>query len=324
MHLCSWESIRPMSASLPYAPVHAPSPHHRRARAFLKVNPEARAVPSPHRAGFVGADAVARRPLATRHGRVDGDQGGRGHRHERRGALGSREHLWACSAPAGPALEGAQIRHGMRRRWAPSTASPRREVTYALHTIGEASALGHLRLRLIDAIAVLLDAASSTGPGSRSRPPRPASAPARLARDHARGEARVSSSPVPGESGATQELLLTPGERHPPGAALQGGHQRRGGACSQRIAGVPEDKVARAHAWRAASATTSRYRARSGSASSPACPSRASATSATPPSWAPLALLSRAGARESHTIARGIEHVSLRRPSDFRTSSSTA
>ena len=28
--------------------------------------------------------------------------------------LGSREHLWACSAPAGPALEGAQIRHGMR------------------------------------------------------------------------------------------------------------------------------------------------------------------------------------------------------------------
>ena len=64
-------------------------------------------------AGFVGADAVAV-ALATRiyetpEVRIAVDIGTNGEV-----LLGSRDRLWACSAPAGPALEGAQIRHGMR------------------------------------------------------------------------------------------------------------------------------------------------------------------------------------------------------------------
>ena len=80
---------------------------------FLKLPPEARVCLLPLVAGFVGADAVAV-ALATRIDespvlRIAVDIGTNGEV-----LLGSRERLWACSAPAGPALEGAQIRHGMR------------------------------------------------------------------------------------------------------------------------------------------------------------------------------------------------------------------
>src|SRR6266404_5704979 len=79
----------------------------------LKIAPEARVCLLPLVAGFVGADAVAV-ALATRMGetpelRIAVDIGTNGEV-----LLGSRDQLWACSAPAGPALEGAQIRHGMR------------------------------------------------------------------------------------------------------------------------------------------------------------------------------------------------------------------
>jgi uncharacterized 2Fe-2S/4Fe-4S cluster protein (DUF4445 family) len=72
--------------------------------------------------------------------------------------MGTRERLLACSAPAGPALEGAQIRHGMRgavgaidRVWLESGA-------LRYHVIGEATPQGIAGSGLIDAIAVALDA----------------------------------------------------------------------------------------------------------------------------------------------------------------------
>src|SRR5205823_320892 len=71
--------------------------------------------------------------------------------------LGSRDRLWACSAPAGPALEGAQIRHGMR---AALGAIDRVTVDddVHVHTIGEADALGLCGSGLIDLLAGLLEA----------------------------------------------------------------------------------------------------------------------------------------------------------------------
>ena len=97
----------------PYAPVmrHALTLPAR--ELFLKVAPEARVCLLPIVAGFVGADAVAV-ALATRIDegdelRVAVDIGTNGEV-----LLGSRDRLWACSAPAGPAFEGGQIRHGMR------------------------------------------------------------------------------------------------------------------------------------------------------------------------------------------------------------------
>ncbi|MBI2015942.1 MAG: DUF4445 domain-containing protein [Candidatus Rokubacteria bacterium] len=122
----------------PYAPVMR-HPLVRPARElFLKVAPEARVCLLPLVAGFVGADAVAV-ALATRiyesaEVRVAVDIGTNGEV-----LLGSRDRLWACSAPAGPALEGAQIRHGMRGA---AGAIDRVSVDDDLrvHTIGEAAA----------------------------------------------------------------------------------------------------------------------------------------------------------------------------------------
>src|ERR1051326_8563163 len=94
----------------PYAPVMRHALVVPARELFLKVAPEARVCLLPLVAGFVGADAVAV-ALATRihEGddiRVAVDIGTNGEV-----LLGSRERLWACSAPAGPALEGGQIRH---------------------------------------------------------------------------------------------------------------------------------------------------------------------------------------------------------------------
>ena len=141
----------------PYAPVlrHAVTLSAR--ELFLKVNPEARVCLLPLVAGFVGADAVAV-ALATRIAdtpeiRIAVDIGTNGEV-----LLGSREHLWACSAPAGPALEGAQIRHGMRAAMGAIDRVSIVDGDLHLHTIGEAAAQGLCGSGIVDAIAALLDA----------------------------------------------------------------------------------------------------------------------------------------------------------------------
>src|SRR5213596_1702215 len=124
----------------PYAPVMRHALVLPARELFLKVAPEARVCLLPLVAGFVGADAVAV-ALATRIYesaaiRIAVDIGTNGEV-----ILGSRDRLWACSAPAGPALEGAQIRHGMRGALG---AIDRVTVDgdIRVHTIGETAALG--------------------------------------------------------------------------------------------------------------------------------------------------------------------------------------
>src|SRR6266853_2739254 len=139
----------------PYAPV-VRQPLILPARELpLKIAPEARVCLLPLVAGFVGADAVAV-ALATRLAdspalRVAVDIGTNGEV-----LHGSRDRLWACSAPAGPALEGAQIRHGMRGALG---AIDRVTVDddIHVHTIGEADALGICGSGIIDLLAGLLD-----------------------------------------------------------------------------------------------------------------------------------------------------------------------
>src|SRR6058998_1344519 len=139
----------------PYAPVMRHALVLPARELFLKVAPEARVCLLPLVAGFVGADAVAV-ALATRIYesaaiRIAVDIGTNGEV-----ILGSRDRLWACSAPAGPALEGAQIRHGMRGALG---AIDRVTVDddIHVHTIGEADPLGICGSGLIDLLAGLLD-----------------------------------------------------------------------------------------------------------------------------------------------------------------------
>ena len=122
----------------------------------LKAAPNATVCMLPIVAGFVGADTMAC-VLATRiyeseEIRALVDIGTNGEV-----VMGSRDKLYACSAPAGPALEGAQIRHGMRGALgAIEKVAIGEDVTCAV--IGDAPAVGICGSGLIDACAKMLDA----------------------------------------------------------------------------------------------------------------------------------------------------------------------
>jgi uncharacterized 2Fe-2S/4Fe-4S cluster protein (DUF4445 family) len=122
----------------------------------LKAAPNAKVCLLPIVAGFVGADTMAC-VLATRiydseEIRALVDIGTNGEV-----VMGSRGRLFACSAPAGPALEGAQIRHGMRGALG---AIERVEIgeDVACKVIGDTPAIGICGSGLIDACAKMLDA----------------------------------------------------------------------------------------------------------------------------------------------------------------------
>ena len=225
----------------PYAPVMRHPLTLGARELFLKVNPEARVCLLPIVAGFVGADAVAV-ALATRMDespdiRIAVDIGTNGEV-----LLGSREHLWACSAPAGPALEGAQIRHGMRAALGAIDRVVLENGDLGLHTIGDASAQGICGSGLIDAIALLLDAGAIDWTGlididHADRLPAPL-----RSRVVMRGEERAVILARPGESGAAQEIALTQDDVRQ--VQLCKGAIASGAAMLQRIAGVPDDKIA--------------------------------------------------------------------------------
>jgi uncharacterized 2Fe-2S/4Fe-4S cluster protein (DUF4445 family) len=91
--------------------------------------------------------------------------------------MGSRGRLYACSAPAGPALEGAQIRHGMRGAiGAIEKVAIGEDVSCAV--IGDAPAVGICGSGLIDACAKMLDARVLDSKGLLRRDSAPPLAPA--------------------------------------------------------------------------------------------------------------------------------------------------
>ncbi|MFP6733822.1 MAG: ASKHA domain-containing protein [Rhodospirillales bacterium] len=121
---------------------------------LLKTIPNATVCMLPIVAGFVGADAMgavlATRIFESEEIRVLIDIGTNGEV-----IMGRKGRLMACSAPAGPALEGAQIKHGMRGAiGAIEKVQIGDDVT--CETIGNAPAAGICGSGLIDATASLL------------------------------------------------------------------------------------------------------------------------------------------------------------------------
>ncbi len=121
----------------------------------LKAAPNAQVCLLPIVAGFVGADTMAC-VLATRiyeseEIRALVDIGTNGEV-----IMGRRGRLMACSAPAGPALEGAQVRHGMRGAMG---AIEKVEIgdDVCCAVIGDAPAIGICGSGLIDACAKLVE-----------------------------------------------------------------------------------------------------------------------------------------------------------------------
>jgi uncharacterized 2Fe-2S/4Fe-4S cluster protein (DUF4445 family) len=140
----------------PYAPVMRHAVVVPATELPLKATPQAVVCLLPIVAGFVGADTVAC-VLATRiyeseELRALVDIGTNGEV-----VMGNRDRLMACSAPAGPALEGAQIRHGMRGALG-AIEKVRLEGDVECDVIGNVPAIGICGSGLIDAVARMLDA----------------------------------------------------------------------------------------------------------------------------------------------------------------------
>jgi len=140
----------------PYAPVMRKSIVLPARDIPLKQVPNAHICLLPIIAGFVGADTIGA-ILATRiHEsddiRVIADIGTNGEM-----VMGSKKGLMACSAPAGPALEGGQILHGMRAALGAVEAV---SIDDDIHceVIGNAPAIGICGSGLIDSAAKMLDA----------------------------------------------------------------------------------------------------------------------------------------------------------------------
>jgi uncharacterized 2Fe-2S/4Fe-4S cluster protein (DUF4445 family) len=138
----------------PYAPVVKDALVVQALQLPLKAAPRAEVCVLPAIAGFVGADTVAGL-LATRLHESEGiralvDVGTNGEV-----VMGNRDALFACSAPAGPAFEGGQIRQGMRSaRGAIERVDGEDDVRCAV--IGDVPASGICGSGLIDACARML------------------------------------------------------------------------------------------------------------------------------------------------------------------------
>jgi uncharacterized 2Fe-2S/4Fe-4S cluster protein (DUF4445 family) len=300
----------------PYAPVlrHAVTLSAR--ELFLKVNPEARVCLLPLVAGFVGADAVAV-ALATRIAdtpeiRIAVDIGTNGEV-----LLGSSAHLWACSAPAGPALEGAQIRHGMRAALGAIDRVSIADGDLHLHTIGEAAAQGLCGSGIVDAIAALLDAGIIDWTGlidvdGRERLPAPL-----RARVLMRGEERLVVLARPGEAGAEREIALTQEDVRQ--VQLCKGAIASGVAMLQHVAGVRPDDVSELMlAGGFGNYLSVRSALRIGLIPPTVPEDRIRYVGNAAALGAQLALVSEPERRRAEAIAASIDHVSLAAHPDFQ------
>ncbi len=281
---------------------------------FLKVNPEARVCLLPIVAGFVGADAVAV-ALATRiyespEIRIAVDIGTNGEV-----LLGSREKLWACSAPAGPALEGAQIKHGMRgavgaidKVWV--------EDDVRVHVIGEAAPQGICGSGIIDGLAVLLEAGVIDWTGLIRVEDRDRLAPRLRDRVGVRGEERQVILVRAGEAGAEREIVLTQDDVRQ--VQLAKGAIASGVRMLQHVAGIRDEQVAELMLAGGFGNYLSIQSAVRIGLIPPLLVERIRYVGNAASLGAQLCLVSEAERERAERIARSIEHISLAAHPDFQ------
>ncbi|MBM3476089.1 MAG: DUF4445 domain-containing protein [Armatimonadetes bacterium] len=143
-------------ARAPYIPVVDQPLRVSAAELGVRVNPRGEVYVLPNVAGWVGADTVGV-VLSTRLRESEGptlaiDIGTNGEV-----MLWSGERLLVCSTAAGPAFEGAQIRHGMRAAAGAIDHVRATEDGIAFRTIGNQPAVGICGSGLLDAVARMLD-----------------------------------------------------------------------------------------------------------------------------------------------------------------------
>ena len=191
----------------PYAPAVSGAIELPASELPLKRAPNAVVCLLPIIAGFVGADTTAA-ILATKIHESDVtrclvDIGTNGEV-----VMGSKDKLMACSAPAGPALEGGQIHQGMR---AAVGAIEKVQIDDDMHvqTIGNAKPIGICGSGLIDAISAMMDAGLVDGAGRlrhKDHEDLPKKLAARFVTD---GKARHIVLALAEETGVNEDIILT-------------------------------------------------------------------------------------------------------------------
>jgi uncharacterized 2Fe-2S/4Fe-4S cluster protein (DUF4445 family) len=281
----------------------------------LKVNPEARVCLLPIVAGFVGADAVGA-ALATRldesiSPRAVVDIGTNGEV-----VMGTRDRLMACSAPAGPALEGAQIRHGMRGAVGAIDRVWLEDGDLRCHVIGEGPPQGICGSGLIDAIAAALDAALIDWTGLIQLERREQFPPALGRRLVQRGEERLLVLVHRSEATGNGEIVLTQDDVRQ--VQLAKGAIGGGIRMLQHVLGVPDDALRELMlAGGFGNYLSIRSAVRIGLI--PALPpERIRYVGNAAALGAQLALVSEAERIRAERLARSIEHLSLATHPDFQ------
>ena len=280
----------------------------------LKINPEARVCFWPIVAGFVGSDAVGA-ALATRLDesvsvRAVVDIGTNGEV-----VMGTRERLMACSAPAGPALEGAQIRHGMRgavgaidRVWVENG-------DLRFHVIGDGSPQGICGSGIIDAVAAALDVGLIDWTGLiqiERRDQLPAALRERLAE---RGEERLLVLAPHGTATDGGEIVLTQDDVRQ--VQLAKGAIGGGIRMLQHVLGVPDESLADLMLAGGFGLPPIRSAVRIGLIP-PLPPERIRYVGNAAALGAQLALVSEPERARAERLARSIEHLSLATHPDFQ------
>jgi uncharacterized 2Fe-2S/4Fe-4S cluster protein (DUF4445 family) len=281
----------------------------------LKVHPEARVCLLPIVAGFVGADAVGA-ALATRLDESDRiravvDIGTNGEV-----VMGARDRLIACSAPAGPALEGAQIRHGMRGALGAIDRVWLEDGDLRYHVIGDGAPQGVCGSGLIDAVAAALDAGlvDWTGLIQLERRERLAAPLAR--RLVQRGEERLLVLVPAGDAGAPGEVALSQEDVRQ--VQLAKGAIASGIRMLQQLLGIGDDGL---HELMLAGGFGNYLSIRSAVRLGliPALPAgRIRYVGNAAALGAQLALVSESERARAERLARAIEHVSLASHPDFQ------
>lgn len=206
--------IDPISlAPAPFIPAYSRAIEVEASAVGLQVNPAARVTFLPNIAGYVGSDTVGVILATGMDRRTDNcaaiDIGTNGEI-----VLASGGKLLACSTAAGPAFEGAQIKHGMRAAAGAIEFVDYTDGVLHIETIDHVPACGICGSGLIDAVAALLKAGLIEPSG---RFVNPAENPARVPepfRNRLRpGQGGLQFILVPAaESASGEEIILTQGD----------------------------------------------------------------------------------------------------------------
>jgi uncharacterized 2Fe-2S/4Fe-4S cluster protein (DUF4445 family) len=230
--------------------------------------------------------------------------------------VGGADRLMACSAPAGPALEGAQIRHGMRGAVGAIDRVWLEDGTIRWHVIGEAAPQGVCGSGLIDAVAVALDAGLLDWTGLIQTEARDRLPPGLASAVEARGEDRVIVLVPRGRASGGGEIVLSQEDVRQ--VQLAKGAIAGGLRMLQHVLGIPDDAIAELMlAGGFGNYLSIRSARRMGLI--PALPlERIRYVGNAAALGAQLALLSEAERARADEIAARIEHVALAAHPDFQ------